>query len=202
MDNLWMKAGDGTAIKIGALRIFTAMSENRKLTMDELGRMKPAEFHDAAKTPLLFLLDDVRSMNNVGSVFRTADAFRLAGIYLCGITPQPPHREIQKTALGATETVEWKYEKSAIETVQLLKSQGYTIICAEQVERSTKLNDAKFSADAKYVIVLGSEVDGVNQEIIDLADFCIEIPQVGTKHSLNIAVAAGIIAWEAFRQLT
>lgn len=169
--------------------------------MDELGRMKPEEFHASDKTPLLFLLDDVRSMNNVGSVFRTADAFRLTGIYLCGITPQPPHREIQKTALGATETVEWKYAQSAIETVKTLKQQGCTIICAEQVERSTLLNEVQFSASEKYVIVLGSEVDGVSQEIIDIADFCVEIPQAGTKHSLNIAVAAGIIGWEVYHQL-
>lgn len=169
--------------------------------MDELNRMQPEEFRSAHKTPLLFLLDDVRSMNNVGSVFRTADAFRLAGIYLCGITPQPPHREIQKTALGATETVEWKHETSAIDTVKALKAQGYAIICAEQVERSTLLNDAKFAAHEKYVVVLGSEVDGVSQEIINLADYCVEIPQAGTKHSLNIAVAAGIIGWEIYRQL-
>lgn len=176
------------------------MSENRKLTMEELGRMQPEEFRASEKTPLLFLLDDVRSMNNVGSVFRTADAFRLAGIYLCGITPQPPHREIQKTALGATESVEWKYIQSALDTVKELKTQGFTVICAEQVERSTKLNEATFTATDKYVVVLGSEVDGVNQEIIDIADYCVEIPQVGTKHSLNISVAAGIIAWEVFRQ--
>jgi len=169
--------------------------------MEELGRMQPEEFRSSEKTPLLFLLDDVRSMNNVGSVFRTADAFRLESIYLCGITPQPPHREIQKTALGATESVHWKYAEDAIETARELKAQGYLIICAEQVEHSTKLNDAKFTAGEKYVIVLGSEVDGVNQEIINLADYCVEIPQAGTKHSLNIAVAAGIIAWEAFRQL-
>lgn len=176
------------------------MSENRKLSMNELGRLNPGQFHSSQKTPLLFLLDDVRSMNNVGSVFRTADAFRLEGIYLCGITPQPPHREIQKTALGATESVVWKYTQDAIAALKELKASGYIIICAEQVERSTKLNEAKFSSDNKYVVVLGSEVDGVNQEIINLADYCIEIPQAGTKHSLNIAVAAGIIAWEAFRQ--
>jgi 23S rRNA (guanosine2251-2'-O)-methyltransferase len=176
------------------------MNGNRKLNMDELNRLNPDEFHSSEKTPLLFLLDDVRSMNNVGSVFRTADAFRLAGIYLCGITPQPPHREIQKTALGATESVVWKYAPDAIAIVKDLKANGHTIICAEQVERSTKLNKAKFSSDKKYVVVLGSEVDGVNQEIINLADYCIEIPQAGTKHSLNIAVAAGIIAWEAYRQ--
>lgn len=168
--------------------------------MEELGRMQPEEFRSSDKTPLIFLLDDVRSMNNVGSVFRTADAFRLEGIRLCGITPQPPHREIQKTALGATETVAWQYADDAVAAVRELKAQGYRIICAEQVERSTKLNNAKFLATEKYVIVLGSEVDGVNQALIDLADYCVEIPQVGTKHSLNISVAAGIIAWEAFRQ--
>ena len=177
------------------------MTENRKLSMDELGRMSPDEFRSSEKTPLLFLLDNVRSMNNVGSVFRTADSFRLAGIYLCGITPQPPHREIHKTALGATESVLWKYEQDVIATVKRLKSEGYTIICAEQVAQSVKLNDAKFTSDNKYVVVLGNEVDGVNQEIINLADYCMEIPQVGTKHSLNISVAAGIIAWEIYKQI-
>jgi 23S rRNA (guanosine2251-2'-O)-methyltransferase len=169
--------------------------------MDELNRLNRDEFHSSEKTPLLFLLDNVRSMNNVGSVFRTADAFRLEGIYLCGITPKPPHREIQKTALGATESVEWKYVPDAIAAVKELKARGYLIICAEQVERSTRLNEAKFSAKEKYVIVLGSEVDGVNQELINLADYCVEIPQAGTKHSLNIAVAAGIIGWEIYRQI-
>lgn len=170
--------------------------------MEELGRMRPEEFRAAEKTPLLFLLDDVRSMNNVGSVFRTADAFRLAGIYLCGITPQPPHREIHKTALGATETVEWTHTPDAIAAVQGLKANGYTIVCAEQVGQSIKLNEAKFSAAEKYAVVLGSEVDGVQQEIINLADYCVEIPQAGTKHSLNIAVAAGIIGWEIYRQVS
>jgi tRNA G18 (ribose-2'-O)-methylase SpoU len=184
-----------------ALRIFTPMTENRKLTMEEIGRMSPNEFQTADKTPFYFLLDDVRSMNNVGSIFRTADAFRLAGIYLCGITPQPPHREIQKTALGATETVHWKHEPSAVEAVKALKEQGYVIVCAEHVEFSVTLEDARFTNEDRYVIVLGNEVNGVNQEIIDLAHFCIEIPQLGTKHSLNIAVAAGIIGWEIFRQL-
>lgn len=169
--------------------------------MQELGRINPEEFRMSEKTPVIFLLDDVRSMNNVGSVFRTADAFRLEGMYLCGITPLPPHREIQKTALGATETVAWTFEKDALAAVQSLKSRGYTIICAEQVERSTKLNEAKFKRDGKYVIVLGSEVDGVSQEIINVADFCVEIPQAGTKHSLNIAVAAGIIGWEIYKQV-
>lgn len=177
------------------------MSDNRKLSMQELGRINAEEFRTSEKTPVIFLLDDVRSMNNAGSVFRTADAFRLEAIYLCGITPQPPHREIQKTALGATETVAWTYEKNALAAVQSLKSQGYTIICAEQVESSRKLNEAKFSREEKYVVVLGSEVDGVSQEIINVADYCVEIPQAGTKHSLNIAVAAGIIGWEIYRQI-
>lgn len=175
--------------------------ENKKLSMNDLGRMSPEEFRQAEKTPLLFLLDRVRSMNNVGSVFRTADAFLLESIYLCGITPQPPHREIQKTALGATETVQWFHRQDAIATVNELKAAGYTIICAEQVQGSRKLHEVKFDASHKYVIVLGNEVDGVDQALIDLADFCVEIPQAGTKHSLNISVAAGILAWEVFRQL-
>lgn len=169
--------------------------------MSELGRMTPEEFKAAGKTPLVFVLDRVRSMNNVGSVFRTADAFRLAGIYLCGITPQPPHREIQKTALGATETVDWNHYTESLEAIRSLKEQGYIIICAEQVAGSRKLNEVIFTPTEKYAIVLGNEVDGVDQRIIDVADFCVEIPQAGTKHSLNISVAAGIIGWEIYRQL-
>lgn len=168
--------------------------------MSELGRMNPEEFRAAEKTPLVFVLDRVRSMNNVGSVFRTADSFRLAGIYLCGITPQPPHREIHKTALGATETVEWIHYTDSLEAIRTLKEQGYIIICAEQVANSRKLNEVAFNREDKFAVVLGNEVDGVDQHIIDMADFCVEIPQAGTKHSLNISVAAGIIAWEVYRQ--
>lgn len=178
------------------------MTENRKLSMSELGRMTPEEFKSSGKTPLVFVLDRVRSMNNVGSVFRTADAFRLAGIYLCGLTPQPPHREIQKTALGATETVDWIHYEDSLDAVHALKERGYTIICAEQVNGSKLLGETTFDPDRKYAIVLGHEVDGVDQRIIDIADFCVEIPQAGTKHSLNISVAAGIIAWEVYRQLS
>lgn len=177
------------------------MTENRKLSMEELGRMNPDEFRHAEKTPAVFLLDRVRSMNNVGSVFRTADAFRFEAIYLCGITPQPPHREIQKTALGATETVKWIHYADAVEAIQGLKEKGYTIICAEQVNNSRKLHEVKFEPSQKYVVVLGNEVEGVDQRLIDLADYCVEIPQSGTKHSLNISVAAGIIGWEVYRHV-
>ena len=175
------------------------MTENRKLSMEELGRMNPDEFKNAEKTPAVFLLDRVRSMNNVGSVFRTADAFRFEAVYLCGITPQPPHREIQKTALGATETVNWMHYADAIDAINGLKEKGYLILCAEQVSNSRKLHEVKFDPSQKYVIVLGNEVDGVDQRIIDLADYCVEIPQAGTKHSLNISVAAGIFGWELFK---
>jgi tRNA(Leu) C34 or U34 (ribose-2'-O)-methylase TrmL len=178
------------------------MSENKKLNMEELGRINPEEFRSAEKTPLLLVLDSVRSMNNVGSVFRSADAFRLEGILLCGITPCPPHREIQKTALGATETVEWSHHENAVSAITQLKAAGYAIICAEQVANSKLLSEAVFSEKEKYAIVLGNEVEGVDQALIDLADYCIEIPQSGTKHSLNISVAAGIIAWEVYRQVT
>jgi len=169
--------------------------------MEELGRINPEEFRSAEKTPLLLVLDSVRSMNNVGSVFRSADAFRLEGILLCGITPRPPHREIQKTALGATETVRWSHIENALAAVTQLKNEGYVIICAEQVANSKLLSKAEFSSDHKYAIILGNEVDGVDQALIEIADYCIEIPQSGTKHSLNISVAAGIIAWEVYRQV-
>ena len=177
------------------------MSENRKLSMEELGRLTPEEAESAVKTPVIIILDNVRSMHNVGSVFRTADAFLVEEIILCGITPVPPHREINKTALGATETVKWQHCSDAIQKLQELRGKGYKVIAAEQTAKSIKLHEAKFNPDEKYAVILGNEVDGVNQELIDQADYSLEIPQAGTKHSLNISVAAGVVSWELFRQL-
>lgn len=179
----------------------------RKLKITEMGRMNAEEFKASEKMPLVVVLNDVRSMYNVGSVFRTADAFRVESIYLCGITACPPHQEIHKTALGAEDTVEWKYSQSALETVQLLKTAGYTIFSIEQCEGSAKLQDlpstmdciAKkdtFSGSHKVAIVLGNEVKGVNQDVVNASDYCLEIPQFGTKHSLNVSTAAGMVIWE------
>ena len=150
---------------------------------------------------MIVLLDSIRSMNNVGAVFRTADAFIIEKVVLCGITPQPPHREIHKAALGATESVDWNYEKDVTEALQKLKSEGYKILAIEQTTGSIALNEQVISKDEKYVVIMGNEVDGVSDEALALCDGFIEIPQLGTKHSLNVSVCAGIIMWEFFKNL-
>jgi 23S rRNA (guanosine2251-2'-O)-methyltransferase len=168
----------------------------RKLPVTELERITPAEYRLAGKRGLIVVLDNVRSLNNVGSVFRTSDAFMVEAIYLCGITGTPPHREINKTALGATESVPWRYFRETTEAIDLLRREGYTIVAAEQAEGSVKLAAFKPTADTKYAVIFGHEIDGVTQGVIDRCDMCVEIPQYGTKHSLNIAVTAGIVLWE------
>lgn len=173
----------------------------RKLDILEMGRMDAREFREAKKIPLVMVLDDVRSMNNVGSVFRTADAFRLEAVYLCGITAQPPHPDIHKTALGAEDSVRWVYFPTALEAVEQLRSEGYKVCAVEQAEGSTMLQEAVFDASGRYALVMGNEVRGVRQEVVDACDACIEIPQYGTKHSLNVSVTAGIVMWQAFLQL-
>ena len=169
--------------------------------MDELNRLSIADFKKKEKTQVILVLDNVRSLNNVGSIFRTADAFLLEGIYLLGITATPPHREIQKTALGATESVNWKHFENPIDGIADLKERGYKIIAVEQVENPIFLNDYKPNIAEKYAIVLGNEVEGVSDEIIKESDLCIEVPQFGTKHSLNVSVCAGILVWDFFVKL-
>ncbi|MEO7530044.1 MAG: RNA methyltransferase [Sediminibacterium sp.] len=170
----------------------------RKLSMDELGRLSVDAFKKASKSPVVVVLDNIRSMHNVGSVFRTADAFLAEGICLCGYTPQPPHRDIHKTALGATETVDWMYFATTMEAVLALKERGYQLFAVEQVEGSVSLE--KFNTkDQKIAVIFGNEVEGVDSEVIKVCDGCIEIPQLGMKHSLNISVAAGIVLWEMIR---
>ena len=159
-------------------------------------RLSVDEFKQAEKLPLIVVLDDVRSMHNVGSVFRTSDAFRIEAVYLCGITSTPPNAEIHKTALGAEDSVEWKSFTSALEAILALKEAGYEVYSIEQVHGSTMLQDFKTIAGKKYAVVLGNEVKGVHQEVIDISDGCLEIPQFGTKHSLNVSVAAGIIIYK------
>lgn len=168
----------------------------RKLSMDELGRKTVQEFKEAVKTPVIAVLDNIRSMHNVGSVFRTADAFLLEGICLCGYTPQPPHRDIHKTALGATETVDWIHFPTALEAVQQLQQRGYKVFAVEQAEGSISLEKFSMQQDEQIAVVFGNEVEGVNSEVLKICDGCIEIPQLGMKHSLNISVAAGIIFWK------
>lgn len=167
----------------------------RKLSMDELGRMSVAEFKEAKKNPIVVVLDNIRSMHNVGSVFRSSDAFRIEAICLCGYTPQPPHRDIQKTALGATETVNWLYFENTIDAIQQLKEHGYSIYAIEQVEGSISL-DAFNVTEQKIAVIFGNEVEGVDSDLLPYCDGCIEIPQLGMKHSLNISVAAGIVLWD------
>lgn len=168
----------------------------RKLLNSELERKTIEQFRISEKSPFVIILDNVRSQSNVGSIFRTADAFLTKAIYLCGITAKPPHREIQKTALGSTESVAWKYFPKTIDAIYKLKEEGHIIIGIEQVEGSIALNDFKVETGKKYALVFGHEVNGVDQEVLNSCDFCVEIPQFGTKHSFNIAISAGIVLWE------
>lgn len=172
-----------------------------KLSMEQLGRMSVDEFKSSDKFPLTIVVDNVRSMHNVGSIFRTSDAFLVEKIYLCGITPTPPHREIQKTALGATESVDWQYAESTIEVVNQLKKEGWTILALEQTTNSVMLDELKVEKGEKIAIVLGNEVEGVNQEVINLCNKAVEIPQFGTKHSFNVSVSCGIMLWQVYLSL-
>ncbi len=174
----------------------------RKLKVTEMNRLTPELYRECSKIPLIVVLDHVRSLNNVGSVFRTSDAFMVESIYLCGITACPPNAEIHKTALGAEDTVEWKYFQSTLEAVEKLKMCGYIVCAIEQVEGSTMLDKLQLDKGEKYAIIMGNEVKGVQQSVVDKCDMCIEIPQYGTKHSLNVSVTAGIVIWEMFRLLT
>jgi tRNA G18 (ribose-2'-O)-methylase SpoU len=173
----------------------------KKLKLEELGRISIDEFKSIEKLPVCVLLDNVRSLHNVGSVFRVSDAFRLEKIYLTGITGIPPHREINKTALGATESVSWEYFENPAEAARQLKSDGYQLLVIEQTSESIPLQQFKPEMNAKYCIVFGNEVNGVSEAVIEFADLAIEIPQAGTKHSLNVSVCVGIVAWEVYRKL-
>ena len=172
----------------------------RKLRTIEMQRLSVDEFHEAAKLPLIVVLDDVRSLHNVGSVFRSADAFRVEAVYLCGITATPPHPEIHKTALGGEDSVAWRYFPTATEAVESLHNDGFFVYSIEQVEGSTKLQNLQLDTDKHYAIVLGNEVKGVHQEVVDMSDGCLEIPQFGTKHSLNVSVTAGMVIWEVAKK--
>ena len=172
----------------------------RKLRTIEMKRLSIEEFRDSEKMPLTVVLDDVRSLYNVGSVFRSCDAFRVKAVYLCGITATPPNNEIHKTALGAEDSVEWRYFHDAEEAVAELHDNGVTVYSVEQVEGSTKLQDIRIDSSSQYAIIFGNEVKGVHQSVVDSSDGCIEIPQHGTKHSLNVSVTAGIVIWEFAKQ--
>ena len=173
----------------------------RKVRTIEMQRLSLEEFREAEKLPLVVVLDDVRSMHNVGSVFRTGDAFRIEAVYLCGITSTPPSAEIHKTALGAEDSVAWRYFPTAVEAVNELHRNGYAVYSVEQVEHSTKLQRFQAEAGQKYAVVLGNEVKGVHQEVVDVSDGCLEIPQLGTKHSMNVSVTAGIVIYKFAEQL-
>jgi len=168
----------------------------KKLKNEELGRLSPEEFKEAEKIPAVLILDDVRSAMNVGSAFRTSDAFRLEKIYLCGITAQPPHREINKTALGAQDSMSWEHVDRIQQCIKELSNNGYQIVAVEQADQSTSLLDFDVKADSKYAFVFGNEVFGVNDEVVESADTVLEIPQYGTKHSLNISVSIGVVLWD------
>lgn len=173
----------------------------RKLRTIDMHRLSVEEFKDAEKLPLIVVLDDVRSLHNVGSVFRSCDAFRVEAVYLCGITATPPNAEIHKTALGAEDSVDWLYFPDAASAVAKLHAEGCFVYSIEQVEGSTKLQDLRLEAGRRYAVVLGNEVKGVRQGVVDDSDGCLEIPQFGTKHSLNVSVAAGIVVWEFARKM-
>ena len=177
------------------------MSSTKKLKLEELGRIDIETFKEAKKTPLVVVLDNVRSMHNVGAIFRTADAFLIEKVVLCGITPQPPHREIHKAALGATESVDWVYKKDISEALQNLKKENFKIIGIEQTTSSEIMTDYPINKEEKYALVLGNEVDGLSDEALQYYDTFLEIPQLGTKHSLNVSVCGGIVMWEFFKYL-
>lgn len=175
--------------------------KRRKLKLEELNRLSVEAYQEAAKIPLVVVLDNVRSQHNIGSVFRTSDAFRVTEILLCGITATPPNVEIHKTALGAEDAVSWRYFEETQEALQALKKDGYTVFSIEQAENSISLETITLEKERKYAVIFGHEVHGVQQAIVDAADGCIEIPQYGTKHSLNVSVTAGIVIWDFFRKL-
>ncbi|WP_461534413.1 RNA methyltransferase [Sinomicrobium sp.] len=173
----------------------------RKLKNSELGRLGVDEFKEAEKIPLILVLDNIRSLNNIGSVFRTADAFRVEKIYLCGITATPPHKDIRKTALGATESVAWEYTKDTLTLVRELQQAEVRVMAVEQVEGAVMLQDFTPESGVKYALVFGNEVKGVDQEVVSACDGALEIPQYGTKHSLNISVSAGVVVWDVFSKM-
>ncbi|WP_028891662.1 RNA methyltransferase [Tenacibaculum sp. 47A_GOM-205m] len=173
----------------------------RKLKNSELGRKTVEEFKQTEKTPIIVVLDNIRSLNNVGSVFRTSDAFLIEKVYLCGITATPPNKEIHKTALGSTESVDWEYVENTMELVEKLKADNVKVLSIEQAENSTMLDMFTPKPNQKYAVVFGNEVKGVQQEVVSASDICIEIPQLGTKHSLNISVSCGVVLWDLFTKM-
>ena len=175
--------------------------KNRKLKLQELGRITVEEYKEAEKTPIIIVLDNIRSLNNIGTVFRSSDAFRIEKIYLCGITAQPPHRDIHKTALGSTESVAWEYVEDTVELVEKLKVDNVITLSIEQAENSVKLDEFTPIKNQKYAIIMGNEVDGVQQSVINVTDHVLEIPQIGTKHSLNISVCTGVVLWDLFSKM-
>lgn len=177
------------------------MADNRKLKNSELDRKTISEFKEATKTPLIVILDNIRSLNNIGSVFRTADAFLIKKVYLCGITATPPHKDIQKTALGATETVEWEYVEDTIPLIKQLQDEDVEVLAVEQAEGAIMLNEFFPKKDKTYAVVFGNEVKGVQQEVVSASNEIIEIPQLGSKHSLNIAVSTGVVLWDLFSKM-
>ena len=177
------------------------MSNHRKLKLQELGRLNIEDYKAEAKTPLIVVLDNIRSLNNIGSVFRSADAFRIEKIYLCGITATPPHRDIHKTAIGATESVNWEYAENTLTIVAQLQANNVHCISIEQTENSVMLDEFKPVQGQKYAVIMGNEVDGVQQSVVDKCDSVIEIPQIGTKHSLNISVCTGVVLWDFFSKI-
>ncbi len=174
----------------------------RKLKNEELDRINVEQFKKSKKLPVIIVLDNIRSLNNIGSIFRTADSFRIEKIYLCGITATPPHREIHKTALGATDSVDWKYFNNTLDSIKVLKQQNYKIVAIEQVDKSISLVNFTTESKQNLALIFGNEIKGISEDILDYIDTCVEIPQFGTKHSFNVSVSAGIILWHLYYLLT
>jgi len=177
------------------------VSKHKKLSLTELNRLNIEQYKELKKLPIVVVLDNIRSMSNIGSIFRTSDAFMIESIHLCGITSRPPQNEIRKTALGATESVEWKYFENTMDSIQELKKQSYQIISIEQAQDSLMLQDFVPPTNKKLALIVGNEVKGVDQKVIDASDICIEIPQYGTKHSLNVSISAGLVIWQVFQSI-
>ncbi len=192
----------GLIFKTYYLKLTLRSMKFRKLKNSELDRINLSDFKSSEKSPLIIILDNIRSLNNIGSVFRTADAFLIEKIYLCGITAKPPHKDIQKTALGATESVDWEYVENTVELIEKLKREGVFVISIEQTDGSVSLKDYSLQKVQKYAIIFGNEVKGVQQKVVNESDLVVEIPQFGTKHSLNISVSVGVVVWDFFSKLT
>ena len=196
-----MSIGLIVTFKCSITRNTISLQHMKKLKTHELNRIDISQFKSTKKTPIIVILDNIRSLNNVGSVFRTSDAFLIEKIYLCGITATPPHKDIQKTALGATDSIDWEYCKDTLQLIQKLQNNKVKVVSIEQADQSTLLSEFALETNQKYAVIFGNEVKGVQQSVVDASDYCVEIPQFGTKHSFNVSVSVGIVLWDLYQKI-